>query len=98
ADYLGPKHAGIRLSLDPKNPLPYASRGDDVLAREQANEYQFINELNGLSAVEYPQDDQLRARIKSYELAYRMQMAVPEALNLNDETADTHKLYGLDNL
>ena len=34
SEYLGPKHAGIRLSLDPKNPLPFASRGEDVLAQE----------------------------------------------------------------
>jgi len=97
ADYLGPKHAGIKLSLDPKRPLPFGTRGEDVLATEQANEYEFINELNGLSAVEYPRDEQLRARIRSYELAYRMQMAVPEALNLGSETEETRRLYGLDN-
>jgi len=38
----------------------------------------------------------LRARIKSYELAFGMQMAVPETLSLAGETADTQKLYGLD--
>ena len=36
------------------------------------------------------------ARINSYELAYRMQMAAPEALDLARESAETHKLYGLD--
>ena len=29
AEYLGPKHAGIRLSLDPRNPLPFAARGEE---------------------------------------------------------------------
>src|SRR5205807_5564616 len=45
----------------------------------------------------YPEDEQLRARIKAYELAFRMQMAVPEALDLDRETPETHRLYGIDN-
>ena len=35
-------------------------------------------------------------RIKSYELAFRMQMAVPETLRFDDETQRTHVMYGLD--
>lgn len=38
----------------------------------------------------------LAARIASYELAYKMQQYAPEAVDFNDETADTQKLYGLD--
>jgi hypothetical protein len=38
----------------------------------------------------------LAARIESFELAYRMQIASPEALDLNQETEATHRLYGLD--
>ncbi len=39
----------------------------------------------------------LQARIASYELAYRMQAAAPEATDLSQETEATQKLYGLDN-
>jgi uncharacterized protein (DUF1501 family) len=39
----------------------------------------------------------LQARIKSYELAFRMQTAVPETVDFSKETAATTKLYGLDN-
>ncbi|MGH7140795.1 MAG: DUF1501 domain-containing protein, partial [Pirellulales bacterium] len=35
--------------------------------------------------------------LKSYELAFRMQTAVPEVINFDHETAATQKLYGLDN-
>ncbi|MCC6507674.1 MAG: DUF1501 domain-containing protein, partial [Pirellulaceae bacterium] len=35
-------------------------------------------------------------RINSYELAYRMQMSAPEAMDLSQETEATHKLYGMD--
>lgn len=40
-------------------------------------------------------DDQLAARINSYQLAAKMQLAVPDVANLEDETAETHALYGL---
>jgi len=39
----------------------------------------------------------LSARIAGYELAYRMQAAAPEAVDLSNETAATQKLYGLEN-
>lgn len=96
-DYLGPRFAGVELSLDPKNPLPFAQRGPGVSPREQAEQFAFVNELDRLTAVEYPDDEQLRARIKSYELAFRMQQSVPEALDLEKETAETQRLYGIDN-
>lgn len=97
ADYLGPQHAGIELSLDPANPLPFGARPPGVSAEEQRREFEFINRLNALSSVEYPDDEQLRARIRSYELAYRMQMSAPEALNLAGETPETQQLYGIGN-
>lgn len=94
--YLGPEHAGIPLALDPKNPLPYGSRGADVLPEEQADQFSLITRLNGLSGVEYPDDPALRARIRAYELAFRMQMAIPKVLDLSSESAETKALYGLD--
>ena len=93
--YLGPQYAGVPLSLDPQNPLPYGARGSDVLSAEQRNEFELIGQLNELSRVEYPDDPALLARIRAYELAYRMQSAVPEAIGLSDETAATAELYGL---
>ena len=52
--------------------------------------------MNGLTGVEYPNDPLLRARIKSYELAFRMQMAVPEVVRMQGETEATKTLYGVD--
>ena len=46
--------------------------------------------------MEYPADRALAARIKSYELAFRMQMAVPEAISFKEEIEETKQLYGLD--
>jgi len=43
-----------------------------------------------------PGDSALSARIRSYELAAKMQVSVPEAVGLDAESAATKKLYGLD--
>jgi hypothetical protein len=96
ANYLGPEHNGVQLSVDPKNPLPFASPGSGVYRQEQEAEFDLLRKLNGYSAVEYPDDPALRARIKSYELAFRMQTAIPDVLKMGDEDAATQNLYGLD--
>ncbi|QOV89039.1 DUF1501 domain-containing protein [Humisphaera borealis] len=97
SDYLGPEHRGIRLNADPKNPIPFAAPPVGVYREEQEAQFDLLRELNGYAAVEYPADDALRARIKSYELAFRMQAAVPESMRFSDESAATRELYGLDN-
>jgi hypothetical protein len=97
AHYLGPEHDGVRLTVDPKNPLPFATPGADKSRNEQASEFDLLGRLNRLAGIEYPDDPQLRARIKSYELAFRMQTAVPEVVDFGHETEATKKLYGLDN-
>jgi hypothetical protein len=94
--YLGPEHAGVYLEVDPDRPLPFVSPGPDVYQEEQKREFDLLNKLNRISAVEYPADRALAARIKSYELAFRMQMAVPEAISFKDELEETKQLYGLD--
>lgn len=96
ADYLGPRYNGVELALDGVAPLPFAARGPGILPDQQARQFDFTNELNRIAAVEYPDDDQLRARIKAYELAFRMQKSVPDALDLAAESKDTQKLYGID--
>jgi hypothetical protein len=93
--YLGPEHAGVQLALDPGAPLPFASRPADVSADEQRNQFDLVRDLDHLAAADYPADEKLAARIKSYELAFRMQMAVPEALDLSKESAETQALYGI---
>ena len=54
----------------------------------------FLKKLNAKSAAA---DADLAARVESFELAYRMQMAAPEALDIGKETKETQRLYGLDN-
>ena len=94
--YLGPKHTGVPVALDPKNPLPFGQRQSSQSLEQQRAEYALIHRLNGLAAVEYPNDKELLARIHSYELAFRMQAAIPEAVDFSHETVHTQRLYGLD--
>ena len=94
--YLGPEHDGVRMNVDPKNPLPFAAPGGDKFRDEQRAEFDLLGRLNRLSGVEYPDDPALRARIKSYELAFRMQTAVPDVFRLDAEDEKTKALYGLD--
>jgi len=96
ASYLGPEHAGVAMSLDPNNPLAFGSPGASVTLAERKQQLDLLGKLNQLAGVEYPDDAAMRARIKSYELAARMQMSVPEVVRLSDETAETERLYGLD--
>ena len=94
--YLGPGTGGVPLTLYPKNPLPFGVRNANQSLDAQRAEYELVNQLNGLSAAEYPEDQELAARIRSYELAFRMQAAVPEAIDFRQETEATTKMYGLD--
>jgi len=52
--------------------------------------------LNRLNGAERAEDQRLDARIASYELAARLQLSAPEALDLADETAEVRALYGVD--
>lgn len=94
--YLGPAHDAIPIRVDPANPLDFGKTTSGVTADEQKIGFDLVGQLNGLKAVEYPDDPALHARIKAYELAYRMQTSVPETLNLDIETKATRELYGLD--
>jgi hypothetical protein len=96
AHYLGPEHAGVRMKTDPKNPLPFSAPQREQSREEQQSELDLIGRLDRLSGVEYPGDASLQARIKSYELAFRMQAAVPEVFRIDDESPETRRLYGID--
>jgi hypothetical protein len=96
AGYLGPEHAGVRLHVGAKEPLPFVAPAGGLTRQEQEAEFGLLGRLNRLAGIDYPDDPALRARIKSYELAFGMQTAVPETLQLEKETEATRRLYGLD--
>jgi hypothetical protein len=72
-------------------------RPSEMTAAGQRNQLDFLARVNRRNLEQNPAEPELTARIESFELGYRMQMAAPEALDINKETKETHKLYGLDN-
>lgn len=95
--YLGPQYDGVRLKVDPKNPLSFVQPADPSLSvDEQRENFSLLGRLNRLAGIEYPDDQKLQARIKSYELAFQMQTAVPEVMDLEKEHPEIRTMYGLD--
>lgn len=70
----------------------YITSDSDRAAREA------LERLNRRHLAEREGDSRLEARIRSYELAAKLQLSAPEALDLSGETAETRALYGLDEL
>jgi hypothetical protein len=78
-------------------PVAYLARPADVPAAARRNQLDVLNSLNAAHLRRHPRNSELQARVRHYELAAQMQTAVPEVLDISRETAETHKLYGLDN-
>ena len=83
---LRPKGSPI---LDLKSP-EFKSREHQ---RKALNELAFLNEKH---ADRHPEHANLAARMENYELAYRMQTAVPDVIDLNQEPKHLQEAYGLD--
>ena len=99
AGFLPARHQGTIIRPHLPNPVcdlfpPETAR--QITPESEREGRQLLTEANRAHEQQWPGDSQLEARIASYELAGRMQMTAPEALDLAGETADTHRLYGLD--
>ena len=82
--------------LGSDNPIPNLQPPEHVgLARQRAK-LDFLDRLNRRHAAARTGQSELDARIRSFELAFRMQAAAPEAVDLARETAATKRLYGMD--
>jgi hypothetical protein len=64
--------------------------------QQQRGRLDLLKHLNQHFNADKPDDAELEARINAYELAYRMQAAGPEAVDLTKESEATKKLYGMD--
>ncbi|MGB1123882.1 MAG: DUF1501 domain-containing protein [Phycisphaeraceae bacterium] len=66
-----------------------------VSGERQRKNLDLLARMNQRHAEQHPEHEELLARQASYELAYRMQMEVPEALDISDEDEKTRELYGI---
>ena len=83
------------LVTDLKNPIANLKNPQITLPR-QRDELDALRQLNELHSHARREDSQLNGRISSFELAYRMQMQAPESFDIESESPETKKLYGLD--
>ncbi len=64
--------------------------------QQQRNELGLVKRLNEIWSEDKQEDSSLDARVRSYELAYKMQSTAPEAVDIASESEETRKLYGMD--
>jgi hypothetical protein len=84
-------------ALNPQGaPIDNLLRSPQMNDAQQRRQLDLLRRLNREHQEEHEADGELAARIETFELAYRMQMAAPEALDVNLEPAQVHRLYGLD--
>ncbi len=81
-----PKEPRI-LNLDPP---------DYMRGQAQQNQLDFLKQFNAAHLAEHPSENDLAARMASYELAGRMQLAAKDAFDISKESEDTHRMYGID--
>lgn len=92
AGFLPSEHQGVRFRSG-KDPVLYLNNPEGInsnLRRKTLNDLQAFNRLR----FNQVGDPEIEARISQYELAYRMQMAVPELVDVSSEPESTFKLYG----
>jgi hypothetical protein len=96
--FLPSQHQGTVIYPGAEEPVANLrpGRNDFVTPESDAAGRALVDRLNRDHAAERAGDSRLEARIRSYELAARMQLAAPEALEIGGEPAHVLRMYGLD--
>jgi Protein of unknown function (DUF1501) len=94
--FLPAQHQGVPFLASGDAPIRDLRTPDSVGANERHAARAFRDRLDRAALERHGGDPALEARLRSYELAARMQLSVPDAVTLDDESAATRALYGLD--
>lgn len=95
ADYQGTPVGNVATPAE-RARIPFIENSEGLSPTLQRAELDFLQTLNGKYASTNGVDELLEARIASFELAYRMQSAVPEVQDLSCESEAVQRAYGLD--
>lgn len=76
-------------------PIISLDRPEVIGGKQQQDDLALLKKLNDHRAALRPEDSELQARIRSFDLAYRMEKSAPEAVDLSKESDATKELYGL---
>lgn len=94
--FLPAEHQGTLFNMSSPEPVSHLQTPASVTAGSRQAGLRLVRQLNTEFAAQSPLDTSLQARLQAYELAARMQVSIPEALSLADETQATQRLYGVD--
>jgi len=94
--FLPAQHQGVAFQTSGRAPIPNLLTPDGVSTTARDAGLAALLQMNRQFAAANPEHDALVARVRSYELAARMQSSIPRAIDFSDETAQTQRLYGLD--
>ena len=94
--FMPASHQGVRINGTDTEPIPNLHFPPGQTGSRLESKLELLKQFNQSYAIKHPQQTELDARIRSYELAFRMQAQAPEALDLSQESATTEKMYGLD--
>jgi len=95
AGFLPAQHQGVAFGRGP-NPVDNLVPARPINTAEEEASRAFLLEMNRAHTSRRGDDADLSARVRSYELAARMQLAVPRVADLAGEPASVRALYGLD--
>ena len=93
--FMPSKHQGVLFETGAE-PLRNLNNPTSVSIPQQRSKLDFINQLNRRHYATRESNTELEARIKSYELAARMQSDAPIAIDVDDEPEHIQTMYGLD--
>ncbi|MBB5035271.1 DUF1501 domain-containing protein [Prosthecobacter vanneervenii] len=89
-------YQGVEFNSDGV-PIKYLDNPKGVDRKRQRDKLDLLGELNRDYGASRASNTELDARIRGYELAYKMQAEAPQAVDLSKESEATKKLYGMDN-
>jgi hypothetical protein len=88
-------YQGVEFNSDGV-PIKYLDNPKGVTAERQREKLDLLMEFNREYGATRTDNTELEARIRGYELAYRMQAEAPQVVDLSKESAATRQLYGMD--
>jgi len=97
--FLPATHQGTALATRESMPAIhnlFPPKDNRITPENDRDTFEFVQALNAEHARQRPGDSDLEARINSYELAARLQLSAPEAVDISQESEAVHRLYGLD--
>ena len=97
ASFLPSMYQGTRADFGANKPVDRVLsnlRNDFGVAQAQRKQLDLVGQLNATHLAKFKGDEQLEARMESFELAYRMETEAVEAFDISKESKEVRELYG----